>query len=240
MNKANKSIHLAWLSALLAAALVASLTARFGQVDNILNYLGFAATISSIILSVIAITYTFVSSGASNAIQANLVKTSSEISNQTSDMTQLYQRIENLMGGIPDKVDALHKAIDDSMRQAGDFTLPAPKTGNRFDFEMMKSYSPLFLIVGYFALGILQKANKAIQLDIFSKLVRTVGPKSTKEYYMGSLKTLRGVGVIYFDQVDDLYFNFRFYENDFGAFSQGHCPRESKRTFSWKNAPRCI
>ncbi|UOG50912.1 hypothetical protein [Leptospira noguchii] len=85
-----------------------SLTHNLGNNNNILNYLSFASTSISIVLSLLAIIYTFFQNFYQNSTVENLNKSSSDIRDSTNSLSLLMTKIN-------EATSMLHQGIDNKM-----------------------------------------------------------------------------------------------------------------------------
>lgn len=110
--------HLAWVSVLLLAAILAQWAFK-PNADLILSYLSFAATVASLILAILAIVYTFFSN-------SHLLGTSKQI----SDVTSLLESESGKLKRVADAVEARTDSLEDALA-----SMPKELSSLREDLE---------------------------------------------------------------------------------------------------------
>ncbi|TGM13266.1 hypothetical protein EHQ81_10505 [Leptospira selangorensis] len=218
-----KIIHLSWLSGILLTAIVGLMSTRISNDTNLLNIISFASTLSSIILSVIAIVFTFVTSNFNNSVNSNLSLTSEKLLDQSNILSQLYSKIESITSSLPEKIDQLNKNITLTTKLIGSDSTHSkkPTKGVKADNSSLQNNTPVFLGFLFFTFSLIKVSNKAFNAERFGDILRSIWQQEGNgDYTDGALRALRSVGFIYFETNENLYYNFEFYENDFSLFKE--------------------
>ncbi|MEI7013452.1 hypothetical protein [Leptospira licerasiae] len=109
-----------WLI-VISILLVQSMTIRFGSNDKLLDYLGFASTLISIVLSLLAIIYTFFQNFYQSSTVENLNKTSFDIRESAASLNSVSEIIRKssqaLHDGIDDRMERFNKKIENSTQE---------------------------------------------------------------------------------------------------------------------------
>ena len=118
LNTTNSSVHYKWVIFFLFCILVSLLTVDLATNSNLVSYFSFAATISSLILSVLAIVYSFLTSASqSNDLQkitdaSNIVKVEADkLSNAATEILSAMAKTSNDVLVFNQRFDTAHAAI---------------------------------------------------------------------------------------------------------------------------------
>ncbi len=106
-------INFIWTIADLVAILILSLTVQLGQVKDLVSYVSFAATISSLILAILAIAYSVFSGGAVGNTLMLITKSSADLAGTVASLDKIGGDIREAVEEI--KVTARH--IPEAMGQ---------------------------------------------------------------------------------------------------------------------------
>lgn len=131
-------INLIWLSACLAACLVASISVSWAQIPALVNIISVALSIASLILAIIAIFQSLLSNEGTHRALSDIGNAASnilEVSNKLSQDTAIFKNHFTEFGSVPTTLEALKSqiaeinvksttppAIDEKDKIAGDKT----------------------------------------------------------------------------------------------------------------------
>lgn len=109
----NRELHYRYGIGALIVALCAAV--GFGLVDDskLVDKVSFALTVNSLVLSVVAIVYSFLASNKQEMQLARLARTNSEISSAASEITQTAREMGAHLKELPDRFDNLGKKISE-------------------------------------------------------------------------------------------------------------------------------
>lgn len=98
-------LHFFYVALILTLCIIGLVTARVGDAKPLVDYVTFAATLSSLILAVLAIIYSMTSNAGLGGTLAAIQDASSRLSTKVEALSQLTKTIE----AIPTKLDAIGK-----------------------------------------------------------------------------------------------------------------------------------
>lgn len=118
MDAKIRIVNLRWIVGILAAIVIALLTAMWAKVEIVNDHISFAATLMSLLLAVLAIVYAFVSNSQfSNNISA-LLAAANKTTGAAQNINSAAERLEEIVAQLPSsiarveqKIDSAHQAI---------------------------------------------------------------------------------------------------------------------------------
>ncbi|MCU8042734.1 MULTISPECIES: hypothetical protein [unclassified Shewanella] len=186
----NKSgIHFFYIASILIALLVVVISYKFSENNNLVAYISFAATISSLILATFAIFYAVYTNGELAKSLSNVndgaeiidksskeLRSSSENLNVTSknigdSMNDLIRRIDDIPRFIHEKIELVNSNVEKISNNLESFQAPKSNVGSNkinLDSNTSEFIRSLSVIVKIYSLVILlsNKSGKFITEDI--------------------------------------------------------------------------
>jgi hypothetical protein len=109
---ANRERHYRYAISYLVIALIAAIGFGLFDVPSLVDKTSFALTITSLVLGVVAIIYTFVSASKQDVQLSQLLETNLKISNASTDIQAAALTITEQVGVIPNRLDVLDVKLD--------------------------------------------------------------------------------------------------------------------------------
>jgi ABC-type multidrug transport system fused ATPase/permease subunit len=207
-------IHVRYIIGILLAIIVILLTVQWGSITNLVAYITFALTVTSIALALVAIIYSMYSNstfgqniGTLSAISGNVTETARQLTVITEDLNQKVTDMPSYFKNIEDKTEKsnvlLQKIFDEKVSlseqsgKAGDSSLKISKEFVKA-FLYKASFSGKLVM---FISAISFKNNVPFDLnDIIAK-----GVTSAFDYMYGFLGALKALGLIEFSYNKEPY-----------------------------------
>lgn len=131
------NVHLGWIIAVLLAV-ISVLLWRTPSGENLANFLGFAASISSLILAIVAIFYSILSNSNLSILLSEIGAASSRISDESIQLRGTADKFEESLRqtrreveGINPQIERLHSRIDEGFQT---FSAQDPAVGEANGF----------------------------------------------------------------------------------------------------------
>lgn len=222
-NEEKNNISLRWMVAILVLVSIFIIAFRAKSDAEVINFVSFAATLSSIILSIIAIVYTFITSNSGSTINENLINISDKLLKQTEELNAVYQKVTTITCAIPEKLDQINSTFSETTKLFinNKSETKKPDRGIKVNIENIINNSPLFIFVLYYSLNLISKNKTAIDINKIGDTFNKIWKKDDNTAYTnGFFKGLRSIGVIYFEDNDKVFYNFDIFDNDFSMFTK--------------------
>src|ERR1700730_1703216 len=123
--KDTAKIHVGYIVSILVSLNIVTLTAKWGAVKYLVTYVSFAATLASLLLAVLAIVYSYFSSGSLatygervSRASEELQSTYSELQRTTNDLKQVAENIPGAMTSLSEKVSQTQKFLENMSNPA--------------------------------------------------------------------------------------------------------------------------
>ncbi len=110
-KKINK-LHFLYITGILIAIIILLSTAKFGSNDNLIAYLSFALTVTSLFLSLLAIIYAYISNSTFGDTISSLNKSSIDISNNSKNLETITKTLDEKFEKLPQFLKALESKVD--------------------------------------------------------------------------------------------------------------------------------
>jgi hypothetical protein len=111
-NKTINKLHFLYITGILIAIIILLSTAKFGSNDNLIAYLSFALTVSSLFLSLLAIIYAYISNSTFGDTISSLNKSSNDISNNSKNLEGITKTLDEKFEKLPQFLKALENKVD--------------------------------------------------------------------------------------------------------------------------------
>jgi hypothetical protein len=111
-NKTINKLHFLYITGILIAIIILLSTAKFGSNDNLIAYLSFALTVSSLFLSLLAIIYAYISNSTFGDTISSLNKSSNDISNNSKNLEGITKTLDEKFEKLPQFLKALESKVD--------------------------------------------------------------------------------------------------------------------------------
>lgn len=216
------TLNLRWIIGVLLIVTVFVIAFRAKNNTEVIEFISFAATLSSILLSIIAIVYTFITSNSGTSINENMRNISDKLLHQAEELNIVYQRVAAITCSIPEKIEQMNNTINETIKvfEKNDGVMKKPDKGIRVDMSTLTDNNA-YIYVLFYCINLI--CTNKVAIDI-SKIADALdkGWKDTDnlEFVDGFFKGLRSTGVIYFEYDGYIFYNFDRFENDFSFFNE--------------------
>ncbi|HXI84934.1 MAG TPA: hypothetical protein VNL17_12680 [Verrucomicrobiae bacterium] len=111
MNDTSK-IHFAYIIGILLAVDILVLTIKWGAIQELVNYLTFALTLTSLVLSLLAIVYAFFSNATHSRQAGMLERASKEIGDASGMLIHSTAELEKKVGNVPSLLQEMGSKVE--------------------------------------------------------------------------------------------------------------------------------
>jgi len=111
-GKTISKLHFLYITGILIAIIILLSTEKFGSNDNLVTYLSFALTVTSLFLSLLAIIYAYISNSTFSDSISSLNKSSSDISNNAKNLETITKILDEKFEQLPQFLKALESKVD--------------------------------------------------------------------------------------------------------------------------------
>lgn len=105
--KKNYNVHFYYIISILLLIIIVLITKHWGQIPNLVILISFAATLSSLVLAILAIVYAFYSNNSFQQNTKNLNEASKNISETSQELLKMSLDLTNKIEQIPSSIDSL-------------------------------------------------------------------------------------------------------------------------------------
>jgi hypothetical protein len=109
MNKNSITVHFFYVVLILVLIIIAIASVRYGENTNLVNYISFAGTISSILLAVTAIIYSYYSTNSFSQNVGTLDSSTKKISESSTKLFQIIEKLDLKIDNIPDHLKGVEE-----------------------------------------------------------------------------------------------------------------------------------
>lgn len=120
MNKKTIKIHFFYTTLILIGLLIATLAVRLGDNVQVVNYLGFAATIASLLLAFLAIVYSYIGNSTQGKIIEELEYASEQLKGTSEIVEQKTKELISHVEQIPRLIDSVDGKMMESQKMIMD------------------------------------------------------------------------------------------------------------------------
>jgi hypothetical protein len=198
-------LHYKYWLAILSGILIILISVKFGNNPTLVDYIAFAATLAGLLLSVIAIFYSFVTNNSSSSNLSELSGVSKAIAEVSGELKASAREISLRLTEMPQHFDGLTKHLDtrlDNVTAAmtASFSQNSDRQGNMGTTQtnlrpQIDSFLQRSSDVGFLALLIAQKSfqtGKKVNLRPLREIFHYIRP----EYCIGYLVSVGCVGYL--------------------------------------------
>lgn len=229
LSKRIIKIHRSYIIGFLGFAVVMLITAQYGGPNNeIFSYLSFASTITSLVLSILAIFVTVKSSmdlnkqfGSVNTVSKQIDDTLKKLNEAESKLNETSNNISNQVNTIAeevekrlvprfDKSDELMSNMSNLINGNNSQQNREFHTDNQIDKEIFLSETPRYGLYSLYACVLSKEKNKHISLsDIFDD-------RSDQMYALGFIAALKSSDLLRFDKFNrnNILCNYSLFTKD--------------------------
>jgi hypothetical protein len=112
-------IHVSYIIGFLIIVIIGMMTVKWSNIPNLVDYITFALTLSSLILSMLAIIYSFVSNnkfsesiGALNNVSDDVLESSKKLNLITDDLSKKVEEIPIHLKNVEEKTEKTHSLLE--------------------------------------------------------------------------------------------------------------------------------
>lgn len=207
MENSKLKIHFGYIVGILLAIIVLLMVYKFSENINLVNYISFAAGITSIFLAVISIVYAFYSNisqtstlGKIDIASANLNRASEEIKDSSEKLSNELEELRQIIESIPDNIEKISSKIDSTNELLSNNNLSETNTDTISNEQLLNIFYKNFSIFGMLGLYIaclckdFNKDFNCETIDVFNPN-QTIGLQNI--YYLyGCFITLSSLNIL--------------------------------------------
>jgi hypothetical protein len=181
MTESTKTIHFAYIVAILLAIIIGLMTVEWGGIHDIVAYFGFALTLSSLVLALLAIVYSYFSNASFGQNISTLNAASREMSQSAAEIKTATEALRSRVDEIPEALNAMGMRVEETKgavltlteRTAAWTTPPASKgeTAGDTPSERFLDQSPLAGLMVLYAATRAAALKRPLQLNKFEKRI---------------------------------------------------------------------
>lgn len=183
MNMAGTArIHFTYVIAILLAIIIALITVQWGGIRDLVNYIGFALTITSLVLAVLAIIYSYFSNATFGQNISTLNAASQEMSRSASELGAATAALRDRVDVIPSALEIMGRQFEEtrgaiaSLAERGAAQMTPPSTSeaipNSDPTHRFLSESPLSGLLALYTASRSAAMNRPINLDRLDEHIR--------------------------------------------------------------------
>lgn len=194
-KKINDVIHYKYVVGILTLIIITLLTFKYAPDTQLSNYVSFAATISSLILAVLAIIQGFLSTNSLSDTVTNMNQSSREILDNSDKLQTIISDLDSRLREIP----AMIKGLEDKITTPNELPNSAKKDSAEIAPNITKQQADYFKVTGsvsniiaIYVLYMSSKTNKSIVLSDFVDMIQG----STIDYLYGTITTCNAIGIV--------------------------------------------
>ena len=112
-------IHIFYIIGFLLFVIIGLITIQWSEITDLVNYITFALTLSSLVLSILAIVYSFISNsrfsetmGALNNVSKDVLDSTIKLNTVTDDLTRQVEEIPIHLKNVEDQTEKTHQLIE--------------------------------------------------------------------------------------------------------------------------------
>lgn len=212
MNKEYK-IHACYIVAILVAIIIALTTSKWGDNPKLVDFVNFAATLTSLVLAVLAIIYAFLSNASVAKSMNEITSASSAMSTTADNISNAAKELSNRIETIPTKLESMEgqfKELASSLQRSDPIPVAEnPNTNVTWTTESMsgfigKANLEMWLALHTFYLSF--KTGKSFHLTelFFENIEAQPAYKGAfiPMYIFGVMQTMRNMGLLSFTLVE--------------------------------------
>ena len=202
MTEKNK-IHITYIISILIVIIILLLTIQWGHIPELVQLIGFAATITSLVVGLIAIIYSFYANDSFTKTITELSLASKEIKDGSQDLKSKIESIPSSMEKFSSRFDETNELIkkslsDDNKTQKSPADTPVLDDATIAKF--MENIPSTGLEILYFVKKCIDR-SKSVDLEKAIKEAEIAG----YSYFVAFLYPLSALGVIKFSRLQKVW-----------------------------------
>ncbi|WP_299463716.1 hypothetical protein [Mucilaginibacter sp.] len=181
----------------MALIIISLLTFNYAPNTQLSNYVSFAATISSLILAILAIIQGFFSNNSLSDTVNNLNNSSTQIVNNANKLEEIIQGFDDRLKDIPDAI----KQLGDKIETSNTFLTPSSSSepvksefSEAFYLHFKETTSSIGALLLYFSIKSF-KNKKPFSIEGLDQIMRT-NSTDIQSYCYGNIIALNSLSVI--------------------------------------------
>jgi len=124
----NARVHFFYLIGILIAIIVGLVTVKWASIPNLVSYLTFALTVSSLLLAILAIGYAFVSNNSLSQYLGQFSGVASEISKNAAELSSATENLDIKIQAIPPLLKDVGSRVERTEALLQEISLKTPST----------------------------------------------------------------------------------------------------------------
>src|SRR5438105_13887747 len=105
--KDTAKIHIGYIISILVVVNIVTLAAKWGSIKDLVTYVSFAATLASLLLAILAIVYSYFSSGSLATYSERVSKASESLQTTYSELQRTAHDLKQVAENIPGAMTSL-------------------------------------------------------------------------------------------------------------------------------------
>jgi len=191
-------IHFAYIIGFLVVIIILFATVKWGEIPDLVKYITFALTLTSLVLAVLAIIYAFFSNSSISGTVSSLQKLSEQVSNTTSELAKATNELKQEVAVIPVELRSVKGGLEElkeySQKRDAQKELPSA------DAALDQIVNPFLARASNHGLWMLRSCKESFEKKIAFdqyKLTSEI-PRLDSEYSYGFLVAVSSVGLLAF------------------------------------------
>lgn len=208
-EKGINRLHFLYIVGILIAIIICLLTFDFGNNQNLLEYLSFALTVTSLFLSLLAIIYAYYSNSSFSDTISTLNKSSNDIASNSKNLEEItkqldlkFEKLPQLIKTIEEKVDITNALLADQYERNN--TTPKAQPEENLPQTFIDKFFIYSSTVGLYALYAAYLNHKNNQKFTLKEL-NEVSDLLAIDYTMGFLISSSSFGVFSFADYSEIW-----------------------------------
>jgi hypothetical protein len=201
-------IHFGYIVTFLIIAIICLVTIKWGAIKDLTNYIIFALTLTSLVLAVLAIVYSFFSNASMTQNISNLEEASKKISTNSELLNSAALKLQQNIGDMPTTLKNIESKTDTTLKVFEEFsqkelfvrklTQTKEVDENEKSIGKLISYNSSISGIGMlFALKLACENNVIFDIEDFS--LKT--DLSDKSYLLGFLVACSSIKLFTYDEI---------------------------------------
>lgn len=203
-------IHALYVIGILIAVIILLLTVKWTTVPNLIGYLNFASTLTSLVLALLAIVYAFLSNASISQHTAALRTTASDVTLAATGLSTVARNLEEQIGALPalwedvgTKVTETRDLVKESLRASAPDTSAKPtpvKAVPEATISRVLKTSSLYGLMTLYAAQVAAQRKAAFELNKLCEATNL-----NHHYSMGWLWASHATGLLTVNVNNDIW-----------------------------------
>ncbi len=201
-------IHFSYITAFLILAIIGLITIKWGAIKELTEYITFALTLTSLVLALLAIVYSFFSNSSMTRNIANLEEASKKIQTNSDLLSSAAENLEKNLQDIPSTLKNIELKTDNTLKVFEEFSQSDLRIKKTDEEQLSGEDEPigkLLMEKGSIAtkavllgLKLAFERSRQFSMEDFAEKVDI----SNKSYIQGFLIALSAIGIFRYEEIN--------------------------------------